>query len=189
MKVQRSTGQKSKGQQDGHEVVKSGRYLRLVIRDGWEYIERVNCSGVVIIVSKTDDNKVVLIEQFRHPVQKKVIAFPAGLAGDEHGKRGEPLSAAAKRELLEETGYKARTMKKIFVGPVSAGMCRDMVTIFRASGIRKVAKGGGVGEWEEIKVHEVPLDSVDAWLKRRQRKGFLVAPNVYAGIYFLKNWI
>ena len=171
------------------EIVKSGKYLKLVIRDGWEYVERVNCSGVVIIVSKTDDNKVVLVEQFRRPVGKNVIAFPAGLAGDEHGTEGEDLAEAAKRELLEETGYVAKRMKKLFVGPVSAGMCRDMVTIFHASGIQKIARGGGVGAWEQIKVHEVPLKSIDRWLKSQQKKGRLVAPNIFAGIYFLKNWV
>lgn len=169
--------------------VKAGKYLKLVIRDGWEYVERVNCSGIVIIVSKTAEDKIVFVEQFRRPVQKNVIAFPAGLAGDEHGTEGEALADAARRELLEETGYRAKRMKKLFVGPVSAGMCRDMVTIFHGSGLKKVARGGGVGEWEQIKVHEVPIARVDQWLKGQQKKGLLVAPNVFAGIYFLKNWV
>lgn len=168
--------------------ITSGKYLKLVIRDGWEYVERVNCSGVVIIVSKTDDDKVIFVEQYRRPVEKNVIAFPAGLVGDDHGARGESPLEAAKRELLEETGYSAKKVRKLFVGPVSAGMCKDMVTIVHASGIKKVAQGGGVGEWEQIKVHEVPLKSVDGWLKRQQKKGLLVAPNVFGGIYFLKHW-
>ena len=111
------------------------------------------------------------------------------MAGDEHGAEGEDLAEAAKRELLEETGYLAKKMKKLFTGPVSAGMCKDMVTIFYASGIQKVAQGGGVGEWEQIKVHEVPLVSIDRWLKSQQKKGLLVAPNIFAGIYFLRNWV
>ena len=172
-----------------NNIITRGKYLKLVIKDGWEYVERVNCTGVVIIVAKTDDDQVVLIEQFRHPVGKNVIAFPAGLAGDEKDKRNEDLADAARRELLEETGFLAKRMTKLFVGPVSAGMCRDMVTIFHAGGIRKVAKGGGMGEWEKIKVHVVPLKSVDNWLKRQQKKGLLVAPKVLAGIYFLKNWV
>ncbi len=170
-------------------VIKEGKYLKLVIRDGWEYIERVNCSGVVIIVSKTDDDKVVFVEQFRRPVGKHVIGFPAGLAGDERGKRGESLASAARRELLEETGYAARQMVKLFEGPVSAGMCRDMVTIFHASGLKKMGKGGGVGDLEQIRVHEVPLKGADAWIKRQVKKGLLVGPNVFAGLYFLKHWV
>ncbi|NTV29017.1 MAG: NUDIX hydrolase [Candidatus Omnitrophica bacterium] len=172
-----------------NKTVKSGKYLRLVIRDGWEYVERVNSTGVVIIVARTSEDKVLLVEQFRRPVEKNVIAFPAGLAGDDHGRSNEDLAEAARRELLEETGYIAHTMKKLFTGPVSAGMCRDMVTIFHAGKIRKVAKGGGVGEWEKIKVHEVPIHSVDRWLRRQQKKGLLVAPNVFGGLYFLKHWV
>lgn len=167
----------------------SGKYLSLVVRDGWEYIERVNCDGVVIIIAKTDADRVVLVEQFRRPVQGNVIAFPAGLVGDDRGKRGESFSEAAKREMVEETGYLPKKIKTLFVGPVSAGMCRDMVTMVHASGLKKVGPGGGVDDHEDIRVHEVPLRTVDGWLRRQQKKGVLVAPNVFAGIYFLKNWI
>ncbi len=169
-------------------VIRAGKYLKLVIRDGWEYVERVNCCGVVIVVAKTDDDKLVLVEQFRYPVQKNTIGFPAGLVGDERGRRGESMVAAARRELLEETGYTARRITKFFKGPVSAGMCRDMVTILHATGLKKVSAGGGVGHLEKIKVHEVPMKSVDVWLKRQAAKGFLVGPNVFAGLYFLEHW-
>ena len=171
------------------DIITSGRYLKLVIHDGWEYVERVNCSGVVIIVSKTDDDKVVFVEQFRRPVRQNVIGYPAGLVGDDDGKRGESVSEAAKREMVEETGYLPKKIRTLFVGPVSAGMCRDMVTIVHAEGLKKVGCGGGVDDSEKIKVHEVPLKSVDSWIRAKRKKGVLVAPNVFAGIYFLKNWI
>jgi ADP-ribose pyrophosphatase len=170
------------------DVIQSGKFLKLVKRDGWEYIERVNCTGVVIVVAKTDDDKVILVEQFRRPVQRNTIGFPAGLVGDERGKRGESCASAAKRELLEETGYQARKVTKFFEGPVSAGMCRDMVRIFHATGLKKVAKGGGVDDLEQIKVHEVPFRGIDQWLLRQQKKGILVGPNVFAGLYFLEHW-
>jgi ADP-ribose pyrophosphatase len=169
-------------------LICSGKYLKLVIRDGWEYIERINCCGVVIVVGKTDDDKLILVEQFRRPVQKNTIGFPAGLVGDERGKRGESMVAAARRELLEETGYTARRIKKFFEGPVSAGMCKDMVTILHATGLKKVGPGGGKGDLEQIKVHEVPMKTADAWLKCQTKKGLLVGPNVFAGLYFLKHW-
>ena len=171
------------------KVMHSGKYLRLVVEDGWEYIERVNCSGVVIIVGKTNDDRLVLVEQFRHPVGKFVIGFPAGLVGDDRGRRGENCHAAAKREMVEETGYLPQKITTFFVGPVSAGMCRDMVTIVHAAGLKKVGKGGGIDAEEQIRVHEVPVKSADAWLRRQVKNGKLVGPNVFAGLYFLKNWI
>ena len=170
-------------------IIQSGKYLKLIIRDGWEYVERVNCCGVVIIVAKTDDDKLILVEQFRRPVQTNTIGFPAGLVGDGRGKRGESMIAAARRELLEETGYTARRITKFFEGPVSAGMCKDMVTILHATGLKKVAAGGGVDHHEQIKVHEVPVKTADVWLKRQVRKGVLVGPNVFAGLYFLEHWV
>ena len=169
-------------------LIQSGKYLNLVRRDGWEYVERVNCLGVVIVVGKTDDDKVILVEQFRRPVQKNTIGFPAGLVGDERGKRGESFASAAKREFLEETGYQVKKVTQFFEGPVSAGMCCDMIRIYHATGLKKVAQGGGVDDLEQIKVHEVPLRSIDRWLLRQQKKGLLVGPNVFAGLYFLEHW-
>ena len=40
-----------------------------------------------------------------------------------------------------------------------------------------------------IKVHEVPIKGIDAWLKAQVRKGRLVGPNVFAGLYFLEHWV
>ncbi len=171
------------------QILNSGKYLRLVIKDGWEYVERVNCSGAVIIVAGTDDNKLILVEQFRRPVQKFTIGFPAGLVGDDRGQRGESVVAAAKRELIEETGYSAARIKVLFKGPVSSGMCRDMVTIVHAEGLKKVGSGGGIDDHEQIKVHEVPLKGIDAWLKAQVKKGRLVGPNIFAGLYFLEHWV
>jgi len=170
------------------KVLNAGKYLRLVDRDGWEYVERVNCSGVVIIVGKTTDDKIVLVEQFRHPVQKLTIGFPAGLVGDERGKCKESIAEAARREMVEETGYLPSKVKTFFVGPMAAGISQDMLTFVHASGLKKVGLGGGVDE-EDIRVHEVPVEKVDFWLKAQVKKGRLIGPNVFAGLYFLEHWI
>lgn len=57
----------------------AGRFLNLVSKDGWEYATRTGSTGVVAI---TADDHVLLIEQFRPPVDRFVIEIPAGLAGD-----------------------------------------------------------------------------------------------------------
>ncbi len=165
-------------------TIGESKYLRLVLSDGWSYVERINASGVVCIVACTAENNVLLIEQFRPPVESTVIEFPAGLAGDLEEVADESLEAAARRELLEETGYQARTLTQQAVVASSAGLTSEVITMFLATGLEKVAAGGG-DESEDIEIHEVPLDDAHDWLAHAQSNGKLVDSRVYAGLYFL----
>src|SRR5687767_3978625 len=97
-----------------------GKHLNFVVQDGWEYVDRPAISGIVVIVAKTAADKLLLVEQYRPPVQAKVIELPAGLAGDAEGAETEELIGAARRELLEETGYVASKWWVLFAGPPSA---------------------------------------------------------------------
>ena len=60
-------------------ILHEGDFLRMVREGEWEYIERNSCRGIVIILAMTDDQRVILVEQYRQPVHKRVIEFPAGL--------------------------------------------------------------------------------------------------------------
>ncbi|MCE9624076.1 MAG: NUDIX hydrolase [Deltaproteobacteria bacterium] len=166
-------------------VLSRGNYLQLVAKDRWEWVERVNCTGVVMIVAKTPENKVVLVEQFRIPVGLSVVEFPAGLVNDREGD-DEDLETAARRELLEETGFEAGALERVGEGPPSAGMSPELITIFLAKDLRKVSAGGG-DETESITVHEVPSGEIDAWLEAKQSAGSLIDPKVFAGLYFLNR--
>ncbi len=166
------------------EVLASGKYLSLVKRDGYEMVERINCTGIAVLLPLTDDGKVVLVEQFRPPVQKKCIELPAGLVRDLETAQGESIEAAALRELEEETGYLAENLEKIGFWPTSSGMSSEMVTVFKATGLKRVGAGGGDAT-ENITVHVVSLREIDAWLKNMSNNGFLIDPKVYAGLYLL----
>lgn len=159
----------------GKKVLWQGRFLRGVLisyKDGrcgtvrlWESVERVGCDGVVGIVPITDDNEVVLIRQFRPPVNTHVIELPAGLCDP-----GETMEGAARRELIEETGYKAGAMRFLISGPMSSGASSEILTVFVATGLTFV----GVGrrdETEDIEVLKAPLASLDKSLKKFMRKG------------------
>ena len=168
------------------ELLFRGKHVEFVQTNGWEYADRPNIAGIVYIIALTENDEVVLVEQYRIPVGRKVIELPAGLAGDVAGTEGEELVTAARRELLEETGFEADEWEELTSGPPSAGITSEVVTLFRARGLRKVGDGGGDHN-ENIQVHVIPLSGLLDWLKSRQEEGVLVDPKLYAGLYFLSQ--
>jgi ADP-ribose pyrophosphatase len=167
-------------------VLAEGRFARLVAQDGWEWVERTNTSAAVVIAAITDDQQVVLIDQYRIPLAARVIELPAGLVGDLPGSEEEAQLEAARRELLEETGFEARHWQHLIEGPASAGLASEMYTLYLARGAHRVGPGGGDGT-EDIAVHVVPLAELESWLQSRRKAGALVDPKVYIGLYFATN--
>lgn len=166
-------------------ILYKGKYLNLLREENWEYVQRNNCSGIVVIVALTKESKVVFVEQFRRPIQAKVIEWPAGLVNDQTLHDPETMQAAARRELFEETGYFAEHPELLVEGPVSSGLSSEIITFYQALDVEKKGPGGG-DETESIIVHEVLLKEADLWLYEKERQGYLVDPKVYIGLYFLK---
>jgi ADP-ribose pyrophosphatase len=162
----------------------TGKHLALVKEGHWEYADRTNAIGAAIVVAVTDEQKLLLVEQYRIPVHALTIELPAGIIGDEPGTVNEDQAEAARRELEEETGYRAEHMELLTHGPASSGLTSESVTLFLATRLRRVSAGGGVAH-EEITVHEVSLHEVHAWLDAKAKAGVLVDPKVYAGLYFI----
>jgi len=168
------------------ETLFEGRFLRVKRKERWEYVERCKTSSIVAILAITEKQELILIEQFRVPVSRRVIEIPAGLAGDIEGKENESLTAAAKRELREETGYEAQRMEYLTEGPSSAGLSTEVISFFRAAELEKVCKGGG-DKSENIQVHVVPLIGLNSWLESKLIDGCLVDYKVYAALYLNTN--
>ena len=162
-----------------------GRYLSLVERDGWEFTTRPNAHAVAVLVATTQDHCLLLVEQFRKPVNAKVLELPAGLVGDQDDPN-EPILEAAGRELIEETGYQAEKLEMMIQCPSSAGMTDEIISFVRASGLKKVGPGGG-DESEDIEVHAIPLDKADDWLKQRAIDGKPLDPKIYAALHWLNT--
>lgn len=165
-------------------ILYTGKFLSLVKEGHWEYAVRVNATGAAVIVAVTDEQKLLLVEQYRIPVQSRTIELPAGIIGDEVGLSGESQAEAARRELREETGYDAEHIELLMTGPASGGLTSEIVTLLRASRLRRVGAGGGIAH-EKIIVHEVPLSEIDTWLAAKVQAGMMIEPKVYAGLYFL----
>ncbi|OHE60121.1 MAG: hypothetical protein A2Z47_09445 [Thermodesulfovibrio sp. RBG_19FT_COMBO_42_12] len=169
-----------------------GKFLRFVLTTyidssgivrKWESFERVNCKGIVVIVAVTDDKEVLLIRQFRPPVNGYVIEFPAGL-----NDRGDTLEEAAERELLEETGYSEREMIFLAEGPMSSGASGEILTAFLAKGL--VFKGiGKRDETEDIEVLMVPIDEIDSKLDAYRLEGNYIDLKIFGLMELAKRYL
>jgi ADP-ribose pyrophosphatase len=167
-----------------HRVLAQGRYLTVVDDDGWEFVTRHNVTGVVVLVAITAEREIVLVEQPRKPIGKRVIELPAGLVGDVPGQEAESLAVAAHRELEEETGFAAREMVELVAGPIAVGISDEVLTFFEARGLSRVGAGGG-DETEDITVHVVPLAQLEAFLAEKRAAGLAVDPKIFAGLYLV----
>jgi len=168
------------------QILHTGKFLALIKEGRWEYASRVNATGASIIIAVTDERKLLLVEQYRIPVHARTVELPAGMIGDEPGDSDETNAHAARRELLEETGYDAEQITALTTGPASGGATSEVVTLFWATKLRRVGAGGGVAH-EDITVHEIPLAEIHDWLETKARTGVLIDPKVYAGLYFAQR--
>lgn len=168
------------------QLIAQGRHLRMVRRGSWEYVERVNVRDVAVLIPITADAEIVLVEQYRIPVQASMIELPAGLVGDEEDFRHEGLLEAANRELEEETGYRAESLEVVARSPSSGGMTSEVVSFVHARGLRRVGPGGGV-DGEDIKVHVVPVADARRWLGEREKDGCLIDPKIFTGLYLIAD--
>lgn len=167
------------------ETMCEGKWLRLVRRGRWEYAERTHADGMaVIIIAATPDDRVLFVEQSRIPLGGKTIEMPAGLVGDQAGE--DTLEDAARRELVEETGWEPGTVEVLLIGPTSAGMSNERIAFVRATGLRRVGPGGG-DSTEDIIVHEVPRADAPAWLMRKRSEGYELDLKLWAGLWMLER--
>ncbi len=155
------------------EVVWRGRYLEMHVvpyGDGgqWEYARRARQIGAAVILALTDDNEVLLVEQYRPPLGRPCIELPAGLIGDEAD--GEDPLESARRELIEETGFAASQWEYVGEFASSPGAMGEIFHFYRATGLRQVGAGGGVAG-EAISVHKVALAAVPAFVAAARARG------------------
>ena len=164
-------------------TVYEGQHLSMARRGHWEFATRNTKKPAVGIVAITDSQHVVLVEQYRPPVGRKVVELPAGLAGDIQGLENEALIEAAKRELLEETGYTANEWTELGSGYSSPGLTDESIVLFLASGLQKTGPGGG-DESEDIVIHEMRVDEVSCWLAENNHSADL---KLLAGLYLAQQ--
>lgn len=141
------------------EVVYDGKVMT-VIRDDVEvwgghksFREVVIHSGGVVIVALKDDDTVLLVKQYRYPLKSVNLELPAGKL-----EVGENPDDACKRELEEETGYKAKVWKSLGYINTTPGICTEKLYLYLASELEFV--GEHPDEGEIIKCLEYKLSDI-----------------------------
>lgn len=164
------------------ELLFETQWLQLFRRGKWDYVRRPHAEVCVGILPITDDQQVVLVEQFRIPLQQRVIEIPAGMVGDEPEFADESIEQTAHRELLEETGYDAKSMRALIHSPTSGGMTSEFFHLFLATDLVRVHQGGGINH-EAIVVHHIPLAGLREWLAEQGRAGKAIDFRIHAGLW------
>lgn len=133
--------------------------------------------GAVAIVPLLDDGRLVLERQYRYPVGRVLLEFPAGKI-----EVGEPTLACAQRELLEETGYTAREWALAGVVHNAAAYSTEGIEIWFARGLQPGVQRLDRGEFLEIcLMHEQELELCAS-------RGELSDVKTMVGLFWLQKW-
>ena len=147
---------------DTQKVVYSGRIWD-VVQDTFQFADQtlvrdfVAHPGAVAVVAVDDTNRILLVNQYRHPVKSTLWELPAGL----RDLAGEPPIETAKRELLEETGYMADQLEPLISFFPSPGGLSEEIQVFVGTGLtRAVSDFIREGEERTMTSAFFPLDQV-----------------------------
>jgi len=144
-----------------------GKYIRVMTRGGWEYVER--CGGVTAVVILAEhEGRIILIEQSRVPLGGRIsLELPAGLVGDEDDKGVEETAV---KELEEETGFTATRIERLGEFFSSPGMVAEGFHLVRAHGVRPC----GSPVEEGIEVHLVARERIAEFVAARRAAGVAI---------------
>ena len=144
-----------------------GKYIRILTRGGWEYVERCGGVGAVVILAETE-GKIILIEQSRVPLGGRIcLELPAGLVGDEDDKNVEETAV---KELEEETGFTAASIERLGHFFSSPGMVAEGFELVRALGVRP----SGTPVEEGITTHLVDRARLAEFVEQRRAAGVAI---------------
>ena len=132
--------------------------------------------GAVMIIALLDDGRLVMERQYRYPVKQVMIEFPAGKLD-----AGEDRLACAQRELLEETGYRAKEWAHAGVLHPVISYSTEFIDIWFARGLRLGERRLDEGEF--LDVFTASLEELLAW----SREGKLTDAKTLTGLLWLQN--
>lgn len=120
--------------------------------------EYIRHPGAVAVIPLLDDGRIVLVRQFRYPIGRTIVEFPAGKLD-----AGEPPLACARRELAEETGYRAREWAFACEIHNAAAYSSESIWLYFARGLVAGEQRLDVGEFLDVlSLNEAELDALAA---------------------------
>lgn len=145
----------------------SGRLLKLELLqvqgpDGQvrerEVVRHPGAVAIVPLLEEGGQRKVILVRQYRAPVNKELLEIPAGTL-----KPGEGPLECAKRELAEETGYRARSWEKLAEFHTTPGFCDERLHLYLARELEPL-EGNHPDEGEFLRVEKIPVNKLEMML-------------------------
>lgn len=140
----------------------------------FEYPDWINVFGI------TSDNEVILVKQYRHGIQKVVLELPSGCI-DEQDK--SPL-AAAKRELLEETGYSGNNFTETCIVSANPANHNNQTHCYLATDLKKTSEIS-LDEGEEIETVLVPFNDFITMFKENKFDQALHVSSIFYALQYL----
>lgn len=122
--------------------------------------EVVEHRGAVVIAAQPSPDSIVLVEQYRHPLERRQWEVPAGTIDP-----GEEADATAARELREETGYSAKRIRRLWSAYSAPGFCTELLHFYAADGLEPGERAPDEGE-EDMLVRTFSLDEAWAMVER-----------------------
>ncbi len=165
------------------EVRLTGGFLTVVrdtvaLPDGGQATrEFIQHPGAVAVVPILDDGRLVMVRQYRYPVGRILLEWPAGKL-----ERGEPVWPCAIRELKEETGYVAREWARAGVFHNACAYSDEGIEIWFARGLVGGKQALDAGEFVEVTLRE------EAELIELLQRGEITDMKTALGLLWLQRW-
>ncbi len=125
--------------------------------------EIIKHPGAVAIIALTDENKIVMVEQYRKALERTIVEIPAGKL-----EKGEVPADCARRELEEETGYECKSLDLLVSFYTSPGFADEIVHVFMAKGLSKKEHAADLDEDEFVNLEELTLDEALQYVKEQK---------------------
>ncbi|MEK3709610.1 ADP-ribose pyrophosphatase [Bacillus sp. FSL K6-1005] len=151
------------------EQIFSGKVIDLYVEDvelpngKTSKREIVKHPGAVAVLAVTDEGKIIMVKQFRKPLERTIVEIPAGKL-----EKGEEPEYTALRELEEETGYTAKKLTKMTAFYTSPGFADEIVHVFLAEELTVLEEKRELDEDEFVEVMEVTLEDALKLVESRE---------------------